>query len=118
VSLQSARLTVLQRNVTATATHRVMLPWVSPSVIRIVTAGAAAQDGTISMESAPDVISGAHDLLLSAACSAIHRQRVFRSRRNDLAVEFVKNLTLRCQCAACDTRSHKMSDAKSIQISA
>jgi hypothetical protein len=65
-----------------------------------VIAGAAAQDGTISMESAPDVISGAHDLLLSAACSAIHRQRVFRSRRNDLAVEFVKNLTLRCQCAA------------------
>lgn len=61
-------------------------------VIRV--RAAESGDGTVSVSDGIDLVSGAHDMVLAAACSLADPRPVYRAGANKQATDFVRNIRM------------------------
>gem|GEM_PF-481292 len=70
------------------------LATVSSDTVRIRSSTPSTADGTIALRDGLGLITGASDMVLSAACATISPKALFLSRRHDRVVEYLKKVRL------------------------
>jgi len=63
-------------------------------VVRVRLADPDAQDGSLPLERASEIISKAYDMMLAAACSAADPKYFFSSRKPQAASDYMRNVRL------------------------
>jgi hypothetical protein len=66
----------------------------SADVIRVRVAAAETEDGTLRLSRAAEIVGGAKDMMLAAACAAVDPKIYYPSRKSQVATDFLRNVRM------------------------